>query len=30
MFVIDGAGKAADIKARIESILRQAEEATSD
>ena len=28
--IIDGAGKAADIKARIESIRRQAEEATSD
>ena len=28
--VIDGAGKAADIKARIESIRQQAEEATSD
>jgi chaperonin GroEL len=28
--IIDGAGKAADIKARIESIRQQAEEATSD
>jgi chaperonin GroEL len=28
--LIDGAGKAADIKARIESIRQQAEEATSD
>jgi chaperonin GroEL len=28
--IIDGAGKAADIKARIESIRRQVEEATSD
>ncbi|MGA9366406.1 MAG: chaperonin GroEL [Steroidobacteraceae bacterium] len=28
--IIDGAGKATDIKARIESIRRQAEEATSD
>src|ERR1700743_590776 len=28
--VIDGAGKAADIKARVESIRQQAEEATSD
>ena len=28
--IIDGAGKAADIKARIESIRRQIEEATSD
>jgi len=28
--IIDGAGKAADIKARVESIRRQVEEATSD
>jgi chaperonin GroEL len=28
--IIDGAGKAADIKARVESIRQQAEEATSD
>src|SRR5256884_6075494 len=28
--IIDGAGKTADIKARIESILQQAEDATSD
>jgi chaperonin GroEL len=28
--IIDGAGKASDIKARIESIRQQAEEATSD
>src|SRR2546430_40819 len=28
--IIDGAGKTADIKARIESIRQQAEEATSD
>ncbi|MDB6158174.1 MAG: groEL [Gammaproteobacteria bacterium] len=28
--IIDGAGKATDIKARIESIRRQVEESTSD